>query len=198
MRRICVFCGSSSGARPAYAEAARRFGASLAARGLGLVYGGGGIGLMGVLADAVLEAGGEAIGVIPAMLQEKELGHARLTRLHVTSSMHGRKALMADLADAFVALPGGFGTLEELAEVLTWAQLGLHSKPVALLDAQGYWRPLVEFFDHAVNERFARPEHRAMIVVDEDGGRLLDSLANRTPPPVDKWLDPKKWDRDAR
>jgi hypothetical protein len=199
MKRVCVFCGSSPGARPAYAEAARLLGRELAARGLGLVYGGGGIGLMRVVADAVLAAGGEVVGVIPEALQSKELGHDGLTRLHVVGSMHERKALMADLADAFVAMPGGMGTLEEVAEVLTWAQLGLHRKPCALLNAEGYWDPLVAFFDHAVAERFARPEHRAMVLVDRDPAALLDALGRWQPPPVEQWLDKNKWSRyDAR
>ncbi len=189
MRRVCVFCGSSLGSNPAYADAARRLGEALARRGLGLVYGGGSVGLMGVVADAALAAGGEVVGVIPGALERRELAHRRLTRLHVVGSMHERKARMAELSDAFVALPGGLGTLEELAEVLTWAQLGLHRKPCALLDAGGYWRPLTAFLDHAVAERFVRPEHRAMLLVEEDPEALLERLSRFRPPAVQRWID---------
>ena len=191
MRRVCVFCGSSLGSRPAYADAARRLGEALARRRMGLVYGGGSIGLMGVVADAALAASGEVIGVIPGALERRELAHGKLTKLHVVGSMHERKARMAELSDAFVALPGGLGTLEELAEVLTWAQLGLHRKPCALLDAGGYWRPLTAFLDHAVAERFVRPEHRAMVLVEEEPEALLDRLASYRPPAVEKWIDKK-------
>jgi uncharacterized protein (TIGR00730 family) len=189
VRRVCVFCGSSLGSRPAYADAARRLGEALARRRIGLVYGGGSIGLMGVVADAALAAGGEVIGVIPAALERRELARGKLTRLHVVGSMHERKARMAELSDAFVALPGGLGTLEELAEVLTWAQLGLHRKPCALLDAGGYWRPLTAFLDHAVAERFVRPEHRAMVLVDGDPEALLDRLEGCALPAAEKWID---------
>src|SRR5512136_1961173 len=189
MRRVCVFCGSQLGSKPAYLEAARRMGESLARRRLGLVYGGASVGLMGAVADAALAAGGEVIGVLPGPLQKKELAHAGLTRLHLVGSMHERKAKMASLADAFVALPGGLGTLEEFAEVLTWAQLGLHRKPCALLDAGGYWRPLTAFLDHAVAERFVRPEHRAMLLVEGDPEALLDRLSGHVPPAVERWID---------
>ncbi len=191
MKRICVFCGSSLGARPAYLEAARRLGEVLARRGVGLVYGGASVGLMGIVADAALAAGGEAIGVIPGALQQKEIAHGRLTKLHVVGSMHERKAKMAELSDGFVALPGGLGTLEEFAEVLTWAQLGLHRKPCGLLDVGGYYRPLIAFFDHAVAERFVRPEHRAMVLVEEDPGTLVDRLARYEAPAVPKWIGKK-------
>lgn len=192
MRRVCVFCGSQLGSKPAYLEAARRMGESLARRKLGLVYGGASVGLMGAVADAALAAGGEVIGVLPGSLQKKELAHAGLTRLHLVGSMHERKAKMASLADAFVALPGGLGTLEEFAEVLTWAQLGLHRKPCAVLDVDGYYRPLTTFFDHAVSERFLRPEHRALLLVDDDPETLLDRLARFRPPPARKrWIDKK-------
>src|SRR5512142_817811 len=160
MKRVCVFCGSSVGVNPEYARMARRLGGALARRGMGLVYGGGGIGLMGAVADAALDAGGEVVGVIPRALQLRELAHANLTALHVVGSMHERKAKMAELSHAFVALPGGMGTLEELAEILTWAQLGLHQKPCGLLDVAGYYQPLVGFFDRAVAEGFLKPEHR--------------------------------------
>ncbi len=190
VRRVCVFCGSAAGARPAYRRAAARLGEALARRGLGLVYGGGSIGLMGMVADAALAAGGEVVGVIPRRLARKEIAHAGLTRLRVVPSMHARKAMMADLADAFVALPGGLGTLEELTEVLTWAQLGLHAKPCALLDVAGYWRPLIRLLDHAAEERFLRPEHRRLLVVERSPERLLDRLGRWRPPPhVRKWID---------
>ena len=182
IRRLCVYCGSSAGARPAYAEAAHALGTLLAAEGVGLVTGGGRVGLMGVVADAVLAGGGEAVGVIPQALADREVGHAGLTELHVVATMHERKALMAHLADAFVALPGGLGTLEEIAEMLTWSQLGLHPKPCGLLDVAGYYAPLVRFFDHATAERFVRPEHRALLVVDESPERMLARLQAHVPP----------------
>jgi hypothetical protein len=182
IRRLCVYCGSSAGARPAYAEAAHALGTLLAAEGVGLVTGGGRVGLMGVVADAVLAGGGEAVGVIPQALADREVGHAGLTELHVVATMHERKALMAHLADAFVALPGGLGTLEEIAEMMTWAQLGFHPKPCGLLDVDGYYAPLVRFFDHATAERFVRPEHRALLVVDERPARMLARLRAHVPP----------------
>ncbi len=189
MKRICVFCGSAAGAKPAYRDAARRLGGLLAQRGLGLVYGGGNIGLMGIIADAALEAGAEVDGVIPRPLEAKELAHGGLTRLHVVGSMHERKAMMADLADGFIAMPGGMGTLEETAEILTWSQLGLHRKPCGLLDVEGYWRPLVEFLDHAVTERFLRPEHRRLVLVEPDPEALLARLVEWHGPRVEKWID---------
>jgi hypothetical protein len=185
---VCVFCGSSAGARPAYEAAARGLGRLLAERGLGLVYGGASVGLMGAVADAALAAGGAVTGVIPRALVEKEVAHRRLPDLRVVGTMHERKALMAELSDAFVALPGGLGTLEELFEVWTWAQLGLHPKPVAALDVAGFYRPLVAFLDGAAGERFVRPEHRGMLLVDDDAGALLDRLAAYEPPAVDKWV----------
>lgn len=188
MKRICVFCGSSAGRRPLYVEAARALGRLLAARGCGLVYGGASVGLMGEVADAVLQAGGEVDGVIPHALEARELAHRGLTRLHVVDSMHDRKSLMADLADGFVALPGGMGTIEEMCEVLTWAQLGLHGKPCGLLDVAGYYHPLVAFFDHAVAEGFLRPEHRDMVLRAEDPARLLDLMGSWRPPDVPKWI----------
>lgn len=189
MNRVCVFCGSSPGARPGYRAAAERFGTLLAKRGIGLVYGGASVGLMGAVADAALAAGGEVVGVLPRALARKELSHGRLTELRLVDSMHERKAQMADLSDGFVALPGGVGTLEELFEILTWAQLGLHAKPCALLDTDGYFAALLAFLDHAVDERFVRPEHRAMLLVDESPERLLDAMARYRAPRVDKWLD---------
>lgn len=190
IRRMCVYCGSSPGAKPAYLAAARALGAALAARGIGLVYGGASVGLMGALADAALAGGGEVIGVLPRALEAKEVGHHGLTRLEVVSSMHERKARMAELSDAFVALPGGMGTLEELTETLTWGQLGLHRKPCGLLDVAGYWRPLVALLDHAVRERFLKPEHRAMILVARDPAEILEALSAYAPPALGKkWIE---------
>jgi uncharacterized protein (TIGR00730 family) len=189
MRRICVYCGSSPGADPAYRDAMAALARAVVQRGLGLVYGGGAVGLMGVLADATLAAGGEVIGIIPRHLEAREVDHRGLTELRVVDTMHERKALMADLSDAFVAAPGGIGTLEELVEVYTWAQLGIHAKPVSLFDVGGYWEPLVRWFDHAVEQRFLRPEHRATLLVDDQPGRLLDRLARWEPPTTEKWLD---------
>jgi uncharacterized protein (TIGR00730 family) len=168
VRRVCVFCGSSPGARPAYAEATAETARLLVDQGIGVVYGGGHVGLMGVLADTAMAAGGEVIGVIPQALVDREIGHTAITELRVVGSMHERKALMTELSDAFVALPGGAGTLEELFEVYTWAQLGLHSKPCALLDVDGYYSGLAAFLDHAVEERFLHEEHRAALMVDAD------------------------------
>jgi uncharacterized protein (TIGR00730 family) len=192
VRRVCVFCGASSGRKPAYADAARAFGATLAARGLGLVYGGGRVGLMGAVADGALEAGGEAIGVIPQELVDRELAHGGLTELHVVGSLHERKALMAELADAFVALPGGFGTLDELMEQLTWSQLGLHAKPVGLLDVDEYWRPLIAVARQATEEGFVREADLAAIAVAADGEALLDRLGRLAGAerPRPKWSRP--------
>jgi hypothetical protein len=184
---VCVFTGSSPGARPAYAEAARALGAELAGRGLRLVYGGASVGLMGAVADAALAAGGEVVGVIPQHLVDREVAHTGLTDLRVTGSMHERKALMAELSSAFVALPGGFGTLEELFEVLTWSQLGLHAKPCGLLDVAGYWAPLRAFADHSVAEGFVRPAHRELLLAGTDPAALLDDLAAWRPAAVPKW-----------
>jgi hypothetical protein len=176
MKRICVFCGSSSGGHPAYAEAARRLGAELGARRLGLVYGGGSVGLMGVLADAVLHAGGEVIGVIPERLATRELAHTGVTELRVVGSMHERKATMASLADAFAVLPGGLGTLDETFEALTWAQLGLHAKPVGVLNIEGYWDGLRRMIEHAVRERFVKPEYADLVFFAATPVELLDRL----------------------
>lgn len=186
MDHICVYCGSSEGRKPAYAKAARAFGRTLAARGICLVYGGGAVGLMGELADAALAAGGKAHGVIPEALQERELSHEGLTALDVVDSMHARKARMAELADGFVALPGGFGTLEELLEVLTWAQLGFHRNPCGLLNIDGYFDQLVAFLDHQTAEGFVRDEHRDLLVVAADAGELLDAFIAYDPPDVEK------------
>lgn len=189
LQRVCVFCGSSPGARPAYLDAARSLGSLLARSGVGLVYGGASVGLMGAVADAALAAGGEVVGVIPGALAAKEIAHAGLTRLEVVASMHERKARMADLADGFVALPGGMGTLEELSEVLTWGQLGLHRKACGLLDVAGYWQPLVAFLDHAVEERFLRREDRALLLVHEEPVALLEALRRHEPPLHGKWIE---------
>lgn len=172
-----MFCGSSSGARPEYAAAARALGAVLAERHIELVYGGGNVGLMGVLADAVLERGGAVTGVIPESLRARELAHAGLNRLHVVDSMHSRKALMADLSDGFVAMPGGLGTLEELLEIATWAQLDLHERPIGLLNVSGYFDPLLGMLDRAVAEHFLRPEHRDLLLVSDDPRALVARMA---------------------
>ena len=191
MRRICVFCGSSPGRRPAFAAAASELGARLAADGIGLVYGGGSVGLMGTVADAALAAGGEVVGVIPEALAGKEVAHTGLTRLHVVKSMHERKALMAEMADAFLALPGGFGTLDELFEAITWGQLGIHRKPIGLLDVEGYFAPLLAFVDRAVGDGFIRPPYRELFVVSATVDGLLAALARHTPPPpIVSWLRP--------
>lgn len=190
MKRLCVFCGSSVGARPAYAEAARALADELCRRRLGVVYGGGGIGLMGVLADGMLAQGGEVIGVIPRPLATKELAHTGVTQMHVVDSMHERKALMASLADGFVAMPGGMGTFEETLEVLTWAQLGIHRKPIGLLNVEGYYDGLLGMIAHAVEERFILPEYRLLSVAAETPARLLDAMQAWQPPPAPgRWLN---------
>ncbi|MGQ0633189.1 MAG: TIGR00730 family Rossman fold protein [Planctomycetaceae bacterium] len=188
IRRVCVFCGSNAGHDARYARAAGEFGRSLAARGWGLVYGGGRVGLMGVLADSVLDRGGEVIGVIPEMLATKELLHTGVTRMHVVSGMHARKALMAELSDAFVALPGGYGTFEETLEMITWGQLGIHRKPLGLLDTQGFYGPFVRFIEHAIAEQFVREEQRALFVTAAEPDELLDRLCAQELPAVRKWV----------
>jgi uncharacterized protein (TIGR00730 family) len=192
VRRVCVFCGASSGRLPVYADTARELGAALAAGGLGLVYGGGRVGLMGAVADGALAAGGEVVGVIPQELVDRELAHGGVSELRVVGSLHERKALMAELADAFVALPGGFGTLDELLEQLTWSQLGLHAKPIGLLDVAGYWRPLIELARHATDEGFVRPTDLASIAVATEPAALLDRLEQMTREerPRPKWTRP--------
>ncbi len=185
---ICVFCGSSTGNRPAYASAAKELGALLAQRGIRLVYGGGNVGLMGVISDAALAAGGEVIGVIPRSLVDREVTHAGLTQLHVVRTMHERKQMMHDFSDAFVALPGGLGTLEEFFEVLTWGQLGMHAKPCGILDVDGYYEPLMALLDRAVADQFLLAENRAMLVYDTAPDRLLERLATYEPPTVAKWI----------
>ena len=186
---LCVFAGSSPGAHGDYRATAERLGRSLARRGIGLVYGGARVGLMGQLADAVLAHDGQVTGVIPDSLMTKEIAHDGLTALHVVSSMHARKALMADLSAGFIALPGGWGTLEELFEVLTWAQLGLHRKPCGLLNVRGFYDRLLAFIDHSIEQRFVRPEYRAMMQVAETPDALLDLFAAYVPPAVPKWID---------
>ena len=176
LRRVCVFCGSASGVRPDYEELARELGGELAVRGIAVVYGGASVGLMGAVADAAMAAGGEVVGVIPQALVDREVAHPGLSELHVVGSMHERKALMADLSDAFVALPGGMGTLEELFEVFTWRQLGLHAKPIALLDAADYWAGLVAFLDHAEDEGFLRAGQRDVLLRETRVRDLLDRL----------------------
>jgi len=188
MKRICVYCGSSTGNQPVYREAAVALGAVLASRKIGLVYGGGNVGLMGVIADAVLAGGGEVIGVIPQSLAEREIAHGGVTDLRVVDSMHTRKALMADLSDAFIAMPGGVGTFEEFFEAVTWTQLGVHRKPCGLLNAGAFYSPLALFIDQAVTEGFIKPVHRQIIVVDDDPGRLVDALAQVKLPDVPKWI----------
>ncbi len=189
MRRIAVYCGSSPGANASYAEGARLLGREMAARQIGLVFGGGRVGLMGVIADAVLGAGGEVIGVIPAALEEKELAHRGCTELHVVSTMHERKSLMADFAKGFIALPGGFGTMDEIFEMLTWGQLGYHTRPCGFLNISGFYDPLFAFLEHCVDERFVTRVHREMIIAESDAGALLDQMLAFEAPDQTKWLD---------
>ena len=187
MRRICVYCGSNMGARPEYADAALQLADVLVKNELELVYGGAAVGIMGVIADRVLEQGGRVHGVIPKFLQDKEIAHEGLTELHIVSSMHERKTMMADLSDAFVALPGGFGTLEEIIEILTWSQLRFHDKPCGILNVRGYFDHLLKYLDHAVAEGFLRPENREMLLHDADPEGLIKKYQIYTAPNVDKW-----------
>jgi uncharacterized protein (TIGR00730 family) len=190
MKRVCVFCGSSAGARPSYTEAAQRLGDLLAKRKIGLVFGGGCVGLMGTIADAVLAQGGEAIGVIPGLLVQREIGHQGVTQLHVVKTMHERKAMMADLSDAFIAMPGGYGTLEEICEIITWSQLGIQAKPCGFLNVDNYWNGFLEFLDHAVQEGFLRPENRDLVMVASSPKEMLEKLIAWKPPQhIKKWLD---------
>jgi hypothetical protein len=189
IRRLAVFCGSNPGARPDYVQAARSFGKLLASRGVGIVYGGSNVGLMQALADAMLDELGDIIGVIPRMLVEREVANKALTDLRIVDSMHDRKALMAELADGFVALPGGVGTLEEFFEIWTWAQLGMHDKPCGLLNVAGYFDPLLEFLDRAVAEKFVREVHRKMVIVESDPATLLSRFESYEPPRVVKWIN---------
>jgi uncharacterized protein (TIGR00730 family) len=189
IRRLAVFCGSNPGARGDYIVAAKDFGTLLASRGIGIVYGGSSVGLMAALADAALDELGEVIGVIPRMLVEREVANTSLGDLRVVDSMHQRKALMSELADGFVALPGGIGTLEEFFEVWTWGQLGMHAKPCGLLNVAGYFDPLLEFLDRAVEEKFVRDVHRSMVIVESDAEKLLEQFSSYSPPRVVKWVN---------
>ena len=184
--QVCVFCGSSTGADPAYLTAAEHVGRTLAERGVGVIYGGAAVGTMGAVADSALAAGGRVTGVIPQSLVDREIAHPGLSDLHVVADLHERKAKMAALADAFLVLPGGAGTLEELFEVFTWAQLGLHHKPIALLDVAGYYQPMLRFLDHMAGQGFLRPEYRDMLIVDTDVAAVLDRYAGHSAP-RDKW-----------
>ncbi|HEY1799527.1 MAG TPA: TIGR00730 family Rossman fold protein [Terriglobales bacterium] len=186
--RICVFCGSNSGSRTVYTKAAEDLGRLLARKKLALVYGGGRVGLMGTIADGVLKEGGEVIGVIPESLVRREVAHTGLSDLRVVQTMHERKALMAELSDAFIALPGGFGTLDEFCEILTWAQLGLHDKPCGLLNIEGYFDPLLALFDRAVEDGFLHPKHRAMLITADDPAVLLEEMTRHQQPLVEKWI----------
>ncbi len=189
MKSVCVFCGSRPGDDPAYEKAAGALGDTLARAGIELVYGGGHVGLMGAVADAALAAGGEATGVMPKALVDREIAHTGLTRLHVVGSMHERKAMMSELSGGFVALPGGSGTLEEFFEVLTWAQLGEHAKPCGLLNVAGYYDPLLTVFDHMVNRGFLSEAHRSMVLVETEPTALLERLDQYSPPKTAKWID---------
>jgi uncharacterized protein (TIGR00730 family) len=189
MKRITVFCGSRVGLSEKYKEGAIALGKELVKRGITLVYGGGSVGLMGVIATTVMKEGGKAIGIIPQFLEEREVSHISLTELHIVNSMHERKAKMADLADAFIAMPGGPGTLEELVEIYTWAQLGLHQKPIGLLNINNYYDPLISFFDHMVEQHFLKENHRKiMSIVETDPARLLDKLVEYEPPEVKPYM----------
>ncbi|MFL5553964.1 MAG: TIGR00730 family Rossman fold protein [Gemmatimonadaceae bacterium] len=189
MRRLAIFCGSNSGSRPEYVEGAKSLARLLSARGIGIVYGGSSVGLMAALADAMLDEMGDVIGVIPRMLVEREVANKTLTDLRIVDSMHARKAMMAELADGFVALPGGIGTLEEFFEIWTWGQLGMHAKPCGLLNIAGYFDPLLAFLDRAVEEKFVRDTHRAMVVVESDPLALLARFETYEPPRVVKWIN---------
>ena len=190
MRRICVFCGSSDGARPVYVETARRLGRAMAEREIGLVFGGGKVGLMGTIADEVLASGGEVIGIIPHGLRVREVAHERVTELRVVHSMHERKAMMAELSDGFISMPGGMGTLEETCEVLTWAQLGIHNKPCGLLNVDGFYDTLLEFMDHIVAEGFLRPVYRGLAIQAGEVDELLDRMERFVPPDIPSWITP--------
>lgn len=192
IKNICVYCGSNSGRIPIYMEQAKLLAKELVERGIGLIYGGANVGLMGTLANAVLAEGGEVTGVIPEALLGKEIAHKNLTDLKVTKSMHERKTLMSDLSDGFIALPGGIGTLEELFEMWTWAQLGFHTKPCGLLNTQGYYDKLRAFLEHTVKEGFVKPAHQSMLIVESESDALLDRFMNYAPPLVEKWIGRKE------
>ncbi len=188
MNRICVFCGSKMGINPRFLETAIQLGRVLAERRLDLVYGGASIGLMGAVADSVMAGGGKVVGVIPEAMASKEVAHDGLTEMHVVSSMHERKSMMARLADAFVALPGGFGSFEELLEMITWAQLGIHQKPVGILNVSGYYDPLIQLFERAIEEDFIRPSNRQLFLVDQEPDRLIQTLLTHKLPEVKRWI----------
>lgn len=190
MKRVSVFCGSKDGVRPAYTAAAYALGRALVERKIGLVYGGGGVGMMGRISETVRSGGGEVMGIIPGALLAREGGRAELEELRIVRSMHERKAMMVEMSDGFIALPGGFGTFEEFCEIVTWAQLGLHAKPVGLLNIEGYFDPLILQFDRAVSEGFAHPENHSLILHESDSGRLLDLMESYEPPAVEQWIDP--------
>lgn len=190
MKKVCVYCGSSPGKSPEYIESARDLARELVARNIDLVYGGASIGIMGEIADTVLASGGKVTGVIPKSLADKEISHKGLTELKVVTSMHERKAIMAELSDGFVALPGGLGTLEELFEVLTWSQLGFHQKPSALLNVKQYYDKLSQFLDHAINEEFVKPTHQKMLLIEDTPSKLLDAMSEYNPPKISKWIGP--------
>jgi len=189
MQRVCAFLGSNPGASPVYAQAAVELGREIGRRGMGLVYGGAGVGLMGRLADAALEAGAEVTGVMPVHLKRKEIAHPNLTELILVETMHERKALMAEMSDGFASLPGGLGTLDETAEMLTWSQLAIHEKPCGLLNVDGFYNHLLKFFDHAADQAFIARAHRDMIVIAESAGELLDKLLCWTPVHCSKWVE---------
>ena len=191
LKSVCVFCGSKVGVDDRYREQAAMLGRLLADQGIRLVFGGGSVGLMGVLADAVLESGGQVTGVIPSMLATKELLHPDVSDMHRVNDMHSRKALMAELSDAFIALPGGYGTFEELLEIITWAQLGIHEKNIGLLNVAGFFDPLMRLIDHAIQEGFIKPKHRGLIIVEERPDALLERLVEHQMPQVKKWLKPQ-------
>jgi uncharacterized protein (TIGR00730 family) len=190
LKRISVFCGSRDGGRPSYAHAAEALGQALLQRGIGLVYGGGGVGLMGRISETVKSGGGEIIGIIPSALLGREVGRQDIGELRVVRSMHERKAMMVEISDGFIAIPGGFGTFEEFCEIVTWAQLGLHAKPVGLLNVDSYFDPLIEQFDRSVTEGFAYAENRALILHETNPDRLLDLMESYNPPEVEQWIDP--------
>lgn len=189
MKRICVFCGSNSGIDPIYLATAEKVGKFLAHNNIELVFGGGRVGLMGKIADTVMENGGKVIGIIPQALSEREVAHQGLTELHIVGSMHERKAMMADLADGFIALPGGVGTFEEFCEIVTWAQLGIHNKPCALMNVGGFYDSFIAMFDHSMNQGFIRPQHRALVLVESEIDKLYKAMLEYRPPIVEKWLD---------
>ncbi|MFN8530037.1 MAG: TIGR00730 family Rossman fold protein [Anaerolineae bacterium] len=190
-KRVCVFCGSADGVKPQYRAAAHDLGVAMAERGWTLIYGGGKVGLMGAVADAMLKNGGKVVGIIPRALVEREVAHQGLSELHVTDTMHQRKGLMAEWSDAVVTLPGGFGTLDEISELVTWAQLGYHRKPLVLLNVENFFDPFLRYFDHMSDEGFIRPHHRGILVVRPDVPSTIETLETYQPPLVDKWLEKK-------